>query len=118
MSLAFTCVRTTVNKLLFASLFLGWEQPNWFLRDNLETPRKRSYRKIDCFEEAVIVDAYEPSFRRTNWFEPVGEECALVMNAVGVIDLTPFGKVEISGVDAERFMDHVCANVVPKVIVL
>ena len=39
-----------------------------------------------------------------------------MMNAVGVIDLTPFGKLEICGVDAERFMDHVCANVVPKVI--
>ena len=41
-----------------------------------------------------------------------------MMNSVGVIDLTPFGKLEVSGVDAGRFMDHVCANSVPEVSVV
>ena len=100
-----------------SSLFSGWEQPNWFFHPHSEVPRKRSYRKIDYFEETEIVDVYKPSFHRTNWFEPVGKECELVMNAVGVIDLTPFGKLEVSGVDAEHFMDHICANFVPKVSV-
>ena len=109
------CITSLVNE---CSLFLGWEQPNWFLPPRPETKPKRSYRKIDYFEETESTDAYEPSFRRTNWFEPVGRECELVMNSVGVIDLTPFGKLEVSGVDAGRFMDHVCANSLPEVCVV
>ena len=34
---------------------------------------------------------------------------------VGLIDLTPFGKIEISGRDATEFVDRVFANVVPPV---
>uniref|UniRef100_UPI00358E3FF8 dimethylglycine dehydrogenase, mitochondrial n=1 Tax=Myxine glutinosa TaxID=7769 RepID=UPI00358E3FF8 len=72
----------------------GWEQPHWF-----STPGQEP--------------SYRPSFRRTNWFEAVGRECKLVMENVGVIDLTPFGKFLISGPDSARLLDSMCANVVP-----
>lgn len=75
---------------------VGWEQPNWFALSGDD-------------------GGYKPSFRRTNWFEPVGREYELVLNKVGVIDLTPFGKFEVKGKDATKFMDIMVANVLPKV---
>lgn len=74
----------------------GWEQPNWFAKPGDQA-------------------GYQPSFHRTNWFEPVGRECALVLNKVGVIDLTPFGKFEITGSQASEFLDYMVANKLPKV---
>lgn len=56
-----------------------------------------------------------PSFRRTNWFEPVRREYQQVMEKVGVIDLTPFGKFSIKGSDSVKLLDRLFANVVPKV---
>ncbi|GAB6032248.1 hypothetical protein CHUAL_010888 [Chamberlinius hualienensis] len=57
---------------------------------------------------------YQPSFYRTNWFNPVGEECKRVINDVGIIDLSPFGKFEITGKDATVFLDRIVANALPK----
>ncbi|XP_013400474.1 dimethylglycine dehydrogenase, mitochondrial isoform X1 [Lingula anatina] len=74
----------------------GWEQPHWF---------------------ALPGDTagYYPSFRRTNWFDPVGRESELVRTKAGIIDLTPFAKIEVKGNDAHKYIDHLCANAVPKV---
>lgn len=74
----------------------GWEQPHW-------------YAKSD--EEA----GYQPSFYRTNWFEPVRREVNTVMNHVGVIDLTPFSKYIVSGPGSRALMEKMCANIMPKV---
>lgn len=56
-----------------------------------------------------------PSFKRTNWFAPVGRECKLVMEKVGVIDLTPFGKFIVKGKDSHKLLDRLFANTMPKV---
>ena len=77
----------------------GWEQPNWFARPGDEP-------------------GYKPSFRRTNWFEPVGRECDMVLSKVGIIDLSPYGKIEVKGKDASSFMDMIFANELPKVSVM
>uniref|UniRef100_A0A3Q3IK59 Dimethylglycine dehydrogenase n=1 Tax=Monopterus albus TaxID=43700 RepID=A0A3Q3IK59_MONAL len=74
----------------------GWEQPHWF------------YKPGD-------ITGYKPSFRRINWFNPVGRECKLVMEKVGVIDLTPFGKFIVKGKDSHRLLDRLFANTMPKV---
>ncbi|XP_073933327.1 dimethylglycine dehydrogenase, mitochondrial isoform X3 [Castor canadensis] len=74
----------------------GWEQPHWFYKPG-QDPQ------------------YKPSFYRTNWFEPVGSEYKQVMQRVGVIDLSPFGKFNIKGQDSIRLLDHLFANVIPKV---
>ncbi|KAG7238626.1 hypothetical protein INR49_030700 [Caranx melampygus] len=74
----------------------GWEQPHWFYKPGDET-------------------GYKPSFRRTNWFGPVGRECRLVMEKVGVIDLTPFGKFIVKGKDSHKLLDRIFANTMPKV---
>ncbi len=39
----------------------------------------------------------------------------MVMKGVGIIDVSPFAKLEVSGPDAATFIDHICANAVPKV---
>ena len=44
----------------------------------------------------------------------VGEECQAVRERVGVMDLSGFGKVDVSGPDAASFLDRVIANRVPK----
>ncbi|XP_061118700.1 dimethylglycine dehydrogenase, mitochondrial [Conger conger] len=77
-------------------LHAGWEQPHWFYKPGDDA-------------------GYKPSFRRTNWFEPVGRECKLVMENVGVIDLTPFGKFKVKGKDSVKLLDRLFANTMPKV---
>ncbi|XP_020777288.1 dimethylglycine dehydrogenase, mitochondrial [Boleophthalmus pectinirostris] len=73
----------------------GWEQPHWYYKPGDDT-------------------GYKPSFRRTNWFGPVGRECKLVMEKVGVIDLTPFGKFCVKGKDSHKLLDRLFANTMPK----
>jgi dimethylglycine dehydrogenase len=56
-----------------------------------------------------------PSFRRSNAFETVGEECRAVRTAVGVNEIHNFGKYEVSGPSAEAWLDEIMAGRVPKV---
>ena len=72
----------------------GWERANWFAPEGVE----RS-------------DAW--SFRRTNYFEHVGNECRRMREKVGVIDLTPFTKHEVTGPGSEAWLDKLVANKVP-----
>ncbi len=72
----------------------GWERANWFAPPGVE--RKDQW-----------------SFRRSNYFEHVGNECRNLRERVGMIDLTPFTKHEITGAGAEAWLDHLVANKVP-----
>ncbi|MGO1117076.1 GcvT family protein [Rhodovibrionaceae bacterium A322] len=56
-----------------------------------------------------------PSFRRSNAFEAVGQECRAVRNAVGINEIHNFGKYEISGPGAYDFLDRIMAGRIPKV---
>jgi dimethylglycine dehydrogenase len=72
----------------------GWERANWFAPAGIE--RKDQW-----------------SFRRTNYFEHVANECRRMRERVGVIDLSPFTKHEVSGPGAEAWLDGLVANKVP-----
>ena len=72
----------------------GWERANWFAPKGVE-PK----------------DVW--SFRRSNYFEHVGNECRRLREKVGVIDLTPFTKFEVTGPGAEAWLDGLVANKVP-----
>jgi dimethylglycine dehydrogenase len=72
----------------------GWERPYWFAPPGV-APRDR------------------PSFRRTNWFEPVGREARSVRGAAGLLELSSFSKYEVTGPGAETFLDGLCANRLP-----
>ncbi len=77
---------------IFADVY-GWERAKWFAKPGQEE---------------------EYSFRRTNWFEPVGEECRAVAERVGVLDLSSFAKYEVTGSDAEALLSRLSANRIPR----
>jgi len=72
----------------------GWERANWFAPAGVA-------RHDAC------------SFRRSNYFSQVGNECRLMRERVGVIDLSPFTKHETAGPGAEAWLDGLVANKVP-----
>ncbi|MFZ9684888.1 MAG: GcvT family protein [Gemmobacter sp.] len=74
---------------------LGWERPNWFAPAG-----------------AAARDIY--SMGRQNWFAPVGAEHAHVREAVGIFDQSSFAKYEVTGRDAGRALDWICAGNVAK----
>ena len=82
--------RLKAHRAVFGSK-LGWERPNWFAPEGVE-PR----------------DIY--SMGRQNWFAHVGAEHRHVREAVGLFDQSSFAKYEVTGRDAARALDHVCAN--------
>ena len=55
-----------------------------------------------------------PSFRRSNAFPVVKEECRAVREAVGINEIHNFGKFEFTGPDAESWLNYIMANRVPK----
>jgi dimethylglycine dehydrogenase len=73
----------------------GWERANWFAPEGVEA-----------------VDDW--SFRRSKWFEHVGNEVKNVAENVGVLDMSAFAKARVSGSGAEAFLDYLVANKLPK----
>ncbi len=53
------------------------------------------------------------SFRRSNYFSHVGSRSAAHTPHVGMIDLTPFTKHEVTGPGPEAWLDSLVANKVP-----
>lgn len=80
----------------FMGFHAGWEQPDWY-------PIEKS------------APNYQPSFYRTNWFDAVQSEYKLVSEKVGLIDLTPFAKIKVSGPESRAYLDFLLAGTVPKV---
>ncbi|KUJ78204.1 FAD-dependent oxidoreductase [Ruegeria profundi] len=73
----------------------GFERPRWFARDGVE----------QC-------DHY--SFRRTPADDMVAAEVKAVRERVGIMDVTAFTKVEVSGPDAYTLLDRLTANRMPQ----
>jgi dimethylglycine dehydrogenase len=73
----------------------GWERPNWFAPEGVA--RKDVW-----------------SFRRTNYFEHVGNECRHLRENVSIIDITSFSKLRVSGPGAEAYLDRLVANRLPR----
>jgi dimethylglycine dehydrogenase len=71
----------------------GWERPKWF--------------SLDGRDEVS-------GYHRTNVFDVVAAEVRAVAERVGVLDLTGFAKYDVTGPDAEAFLNRICANRMPK----
>jgi glycine cleavage system aminomethyltransferase T/glycine/D-amino acid oxidase-like deaminating enzyme len=69
----------------------GWERANWFA-------------------PAGVKPVYEYSYGRQNWFDHSGAEHRAVREAVGMFDMTSFGKFLVQGRDAEKALQWICAN--------
>ena len=54
------------------------------------------------------------SFRRSKYFEHVGNEHNNIRNNVGIIDITSFSKFRVSGESAESYLDNMVARRLPK----
>ena len=72
----------------------GWEMPNWFAPPGVEAK-----------------DDY--SWRFTKHAGHVEAEVAAVRNGVGLVEMTPMTKFEVSGPGAERWLDRLVANRLP-----
>jgi dimethylglycine dehydrogenase len=72
----------------------GWEIPTWFAPTGVERRDRHSYR-------------------RSNYFEHVAQECRAVRERVGMYDLTPAGKYEVSGPGAAAWLDRRLASRLP-----
>lgn len=55
-----------------------------------------------------------PTYRRSNAFGPVAEECHAVRNAVGLIEIANYGKHRVEGPGAKDFLDRILANRLPE----
>jgi dimethylglycine dehydrogenase len=55
-----------------------------------------------------------PTFRRSNAFEAVAEECRAVRTAVGINEIHNFGKYEVTGPGAEAWLDEIMAGRLPR----
>ena len=73
----------------------GHERPRWFARDGVEQR-----------------DHY--SFRHTPVDDMVALECRAVREAVGIMDISAFTKVEVSGPDAASLLDRLLPNRLPQ----
>ena len=73
----------------------GFERPRWFARDGVAQE-----------------DHY--SFRRTVVDDMVATEVKAVRESVGIMDVTAFTKVEVTGPDAYALLDRLTANRMPQ----
>ena len=69
----------------------GWERANWFADEG----------------EAR---EYQYSWKRQNWFDNQKREHMAVREAVGLFDMTSFGKIRVEGRDAAAYLQRLCAN--------
>ena len=73
----------------------GWERPNWFAPNGV--------KREDHW-----------SFRRSKWFNFVADEVSHVASNVGILDMTPFAKMRVSGLHAAKFLNKIFASKIPK----
>ena len=86
--------RHTAMGAVWGSVY-GWEAPNWYAPAGVE-PR----------------DEY--NYRRTNFFQHVGDEARAVRAQAGLFEMTPMAKFEVAGPGAEAWLDRILANRVPR----
>ena len=55
----------------------------------------------------------QPTFRRSNAFEPVAAECRAVREAAGINEIHNFGKYLVEGPEAEPWLSRLMANRMP-----
>ncbi len=106
---------------VFGSVY-GWERPNWFAPEGYGI-KVDELEKPDCLmnenhgepdEDGEVKELW--SFRRSNYFEHVGNEVKHVAENVGLLDMSAFAKCFISGPGAEEWLDRLMANRIPKAI--
>ena len=98
----------------------GWERPNWFAPADYQLSAG-DLDIADCLlndnhspaqEDGRIVE--KNSFRRSNYFDFVGQECLHVQSNVGLLDMSAFSKFSVKGAGAGEWLNSLVANNIPK----
>jgi len=74
----------------------GWEHPAWFA----DTPGTKDTN----------------GFTRQNWWGPVGDECRMLRDHAGIIDISNFAKYSVRGAGASDWLDAIFANKMPRAV--
>ena len=74
----------------------GWEHPQWFA----DAPGTEDTN----------------GFTRQNWWGPVGDECRMLRDRAGIIDISNFAKYRATGPGAEDWLNAIFANRMPKAV--
>lgn len=101
----------------------GWERANWYAPEGYELPEAE--RGVGA--DVIVNENHAPadhtgrvrekwSFRRSNYFEHVGNEVKAVTESVGLMDASSFAKMWVAGPGAEDWLNGLFANTVPKKI--
>jgi dimethylglycine dehydrogenase len=110
---------------VFGSVY-GWERPNWFMPssdyaltiDELNQPGTEQVllnkNHSTPLADGRIVE--KNSFRRTNYFKHMGNECRHVAHKVGLLDMSAFAKCTVKGPGAEAWLESIFANKIPQSI--
>ncbi len=69
----------------------GWERPLWYAQSTDEAEIRYSYGN-------------------QTWWPCAQRECKAVEERAALLELTPFGKFEVCGRDAEKVLQRLCAN--------
>ncbi|MCZ7865511.1 GcvT family protein [Agrobacterium salinitolerans] len=105
---------------VFGSVY-GWERANWYAPEGYALREEdlgvgadviTSHNHAPALDDGRIVEKW--SFRRSNYFEHVGNEVKNVHQNVGVLDMSAFAKMEVSGPGARAWLDSILANAIPK----
>ena len=75
----------------------GWERPYWYAVNGVE-------------------QKHIESFRRSELFDVIGNEVRGMRAHAGIADLTAFAKIDVSGADAEVYLDRIQSNKLPQKI--
>ena len=97
----------------------GWERPNWFAPPDYVLPADEvgsgdvllATNTSPPLADGRVVEKY--SFRRSNYFPFVGQECLHVHEKVGLLDMSAFAKCLVSGEGAAAWLDRLMANRIP-----
>lgn len=98
----------------------GWERANWYAPEGYELPA--SERGVGA--DVLVNENHAPadytgrvrekwSFRRSNYFEHVGNEVKAVTESCGLLDMSAFAKCWVGGPGAEDWLNSIFANRVP-----
>ena len=106
---------------IFGTVY-GWERPNWFAPEGYFVPESEldvddtltNHNHAPADHTGKVRERW--SFRRSNYFEHVGNECRHVMENVGLLDMSAFAKCYVTGPGAEAWLDGLMANRIPKAV--
>ena len=103
---------------VFGSVY-GWERPGWFAPKevslsaaDLATPDVLTgHNHAPATDDGRMVEKW--SFRRSNYFKHVGNECLNVRDNVALQDMSAFAKMEVKGSGAREWLESILANKIP-----